>query len=57
MDQKDPYKPWKSRIWDLSNFSLVGVDCYWFIRMFSVRLPSLCPFNVENDKAPIYIGP
>lgn len=57
MDQKDPYKPWRSRIWDLSNFSLVGVDCYWLIRKFSVRLLSLCPFNVETDKAPIYIGP
>lgn len=53
MDQKDAYKPWKSRIWDLSNFSLVGADCYWPIRVFSVGLPFLGPFNVETDKAPM----
>lgn len=51
MDQGDPYKPWKSKTWDLSSFSLVGVDCYWLSKMFSVGLPFLCPFNVETDKA------
>lgn len=52
MGQKGPYLLGNFRFGIWEKPFLVGerVDYYWFIRMFSVGLPFLCPFNVETDK-------